>query len=39
MLIDFGFSVEKISIVAGIYILTAIILLFSIRDKLNPTYL
>jgi len=39
ILIDFGFSIEQISIVAGIYILASIILLFLIKNKLNPEYL
>ena len=39
ILIDFGFSIEQISIVSGIYILASIILLFSIKNKLNPEYL
>jgi predicted MFS family arabinose efflux permease len=39
ILIDFNFSIEQISIVAGIYILASIILLFSIKNKLNPEYL
>jgi predicted MFS family arabinose efflux permease len=39
ILIDIGFSIEDISIVAGIYILISIFLIFTIRNKLNPTYL
>ena len=39
ILIDIGFSIEDISIVAGIYILISIFLIFMIRNKLNPTYL
>ncbi len=36
ILIDYGFSIEKIAVVSGIYILASIILLFFIRKKLNP---
>jgi len=36
ILIDKGFSIEKIAIVSGIYILSSIVLLFFIRKKLNP---
>ena len=39
ILIDIGFSIEDISVVAGIYILISIFLIFMIRNKLNPTYL
>src|SRR6056300_1679408 len=39
ILIDIGFSIEDISIVAGIYILISIFLISMIRNKLNPTYL
>ena len=39
ILIDIGFSIEKISIVSGMYILASIISLFLISNKLNPTYL
>ena len=39
ILIDNGFSIEKIAIVSGIYVLVSIILLFMIRNKLNPIYL
>ncbi|WP_075500958.1 MFS transporter [Candidatus Pelagibacter communis] len=37
-LIDYGFSIEQISIVSSIYIIGSIILLFLVRNKLNPTY-
>ena len=37
VLIDNGFTIEKIAIVSGIYILLSIVLLFFIRKKLNPT--
>ena len=36
ILIDYGFSIEKIALVSGIYILVSIVLLFFIRKKLNP---
>ena len=36
ILIDYGFSIEKIAVVSGIYILASILLLFFIRKKLNP---
>ena len=39
ILIDNGFSIEEIAIVSGIYVLVSIILLFMIRNKLNPIYL
>jgi len=35
-LIDIGFSIEQISIISGLYISISIILLFVIRNKLNP---
>ena len=37
VLIDYGFTIEKIAIVSGIYIVLSIVLLFFIRKKLNPT--
>ncbi len=37
VLIDNGFTIEKIAVVSGIYILLSIVLLFFIRKKLNPT--
>ena len=36
ILIDYGFTIEKIAVVSGIYILLSIVLLFFIRKKLNP---
>jgi len=39
ILIDYGFGIEQIAIVSGSYILTSIILLYLIRNKLNPQYL
>ncbi len=37
VLIDNGFTIEKIAVVSGMYIFTSIVLLFFIRKKLNPT--
>ena len=39
LLIDFGYSIEQISMISGSYILISLILLFSIKNKLNPTIL
>ncbi len=39
ILIDFGFSIEQIAVISGSYILTSIILLYLIKNKLNPQYL
>ena len=39
LLIDNSFSIERIALVSGSYILIAIILLFLVRNKLNPSYL
>jgi len=36
-LIDFGFTVEQISLVSATYISISLILLFIVRNKLNPT--
>ena len=38
-LIDKGFSIEQIAMVSFIYILTSLILLFFVRNKLNPQYI
>ena len=38
-LIDRGFSIEKIALVSFIYILISLILLFFVRNKLNPQYI
>ena len=38
LLIDQGFSIEQIAFVSFIYILISIILLFIVRNKLNPKY-
>jgi len=35
-LIDKGFSIEQIATISGIYISTALVFLFFIRNKLNP---
>jgi len=39
VLIDYGFMIEEIAIVSGTYILSSIILLYSVKNKLNPQYL
>jgi len=39
ILIDNGLSIEQIAIVSGVYILCSIILLYLVRNKLNPHYL
>ncbi|WP_075482573.1 MFS transporter [Candidatus Pelagibacter communis] len=39
LLIDFDFTIEQISMISGGYILISLILLFLIKDKLNPTIL
>ena len=38
ILIDRSFSIEQIALVSGSYILIAIILLYTIKNKLNPHY-
>ena len=38
-LIDRGFTIEQIALVSFIYILTSLILLFSVKNKLNPEYI
>ena len=38
-LIDNGFSIEQIALVSGIYIASSIILLFFVKNKLNPKYI
>ena len=38
ILIDQGFSIEQIALVSSIYIMISLILLFLIRNKLNPKY-
>ena len=37
ILIDNGFTIEKIAVVSAAYILLSVGLLFFIRKKLNPT--
>jgi len=37
VLIDYGFSIENIAVISGIYIFISIVLLFFIRKKLNPS--
>ena len=39
ILIDYGFSIEQIAVVSGTYILISIILLYLVKNKLNPEYL
>ena len=39
ILIDINFTIEQIAIVSGSYILFSIILLYLVRDKLNPIYI
>ena len=39
ILIDVGFSIEKIAIISALYILISFILLFLVRKKLNPILL
>ena len=39
LLIDQGFSIEQIALVSFIYIFVSIILLFIVRNKLNPKYI
>ncbi len=38
-LIDIGFSIEQIAVVSGAYIFGSIILLYLVKNKLNPNYL
>ena len=38
-LIDRGFSIEQIAMVSFVYILISLILLFLVRNKLNPQYI
>ncbi len=38
-LIDIGFSIEQIAFVSGTYIFGSIILLYLVKNKLNPNYL
>ena len=38
-LIDIGFAIEQIAVVSGTYIFGSIILLYLIKNKLNPNYL
>ena len=39
LLIDRGFSIEQIAMVSFVYILISLILLFFVRNKLNPQYI
>ena len=36
VLIDRGYSIEEIAVISGIYIFISLVLLFTIRSKLNP---
>ncbi len=38
-LIDIGFSIEEIAVVSGTYIFGSVILLYLVKNKLNPNYL
>ena len=38
-LIDSGFSIEQIAQISFIYILISLMLLFSVKNKLNPQYI
>lgn len=38
-LIDIGFSIEQIAVISGTYIFGSIILLYLVKNKLNPHYL
>ena len=38
LLIDKGYTIEQIALVSFIYIFASIILLFFVRNKLNPKY-
>jgi predicted MFS family arabinose efflux permease len=38
-LIDKGYSIEQIALVSFVYIFASIILLFFVRNKLNPKYI
>ena len=37
--IDRGFSIEEIALISSIYIVISLILLFVVRNKLNPQYI
>ena len=39
VLIDIGFSIEKIAVVSAIYIFLSLALLFLTRKRLNPIYI
>ena len=39
LLIDIGYSIEQIALVSFVYIFVSIILLFFVRNKLNPKYI
>ena len=37
--IDIGFSIEQIAVISGTYIIGSIILIYLVKNKLNPQYL
>ena len=39
LLIDQGFSIEQIALVSLMYILISLVLLFFVKNKLNPHYI
>ena len=39
ILIDIGFTIENIAVVSGVYIFCSIILLYLVKNKLNPQYI
>ena len=39
LLIDRGFSIEQIALISLIYILSSLVLLFLVRNKLKPEYI
>ena len=39
LLIDKGFSIEEIGLISFLYIAVSLILLFFVRNKLNPEYI
>jgi MFS family permease len=39
ILIDNGFTIEEIAVISGTYIIGSIILLYLVKNKLNPRYL
>ena len=39
VLIDIGLTIENIAVVSGVYIFSSIILLYLVKNKLNPQYI